>query len=229
MSLIPGLSDIQGYYQARINDLKCFSKYGTPWDFVGGAMLIEWLANLAEPPDRQSSPLQHPYFVDLVTENLAHYAAFEFQTPLASLRDPSETTLKYLPLQLYLVLRNPLVHSFSMLPTNREPGYVPPTNPTSYRQLDRSRSIVMCHRGVTSTRWDGEHLALVEGDRCQLRSPDFLEDLDDLVTSIFSKAGQDPILADRIHERFNRRRPVDTIGNLEVLRLGPTETAESAV
>lgn len=223
MSLAPDLSGIKGYYRARVNDLKCFSKYGTPWEFIGGAMLIEWLSNLCK-PDRLSYPasaLERPYFVDLLFSKLPNYSAFEFQTPLASIEDTSRTTLRYLPLQLYLTFRNPLVHAFSMLPENRNAGYVPPTNPTSYKQLDRPGSLVICHRSATSRRWDGQHLALVDGDRCQLRSPDFLEDLDDLITNIFSDAENDVVQAERIRERFDRRRPVDTLGELQILRHGP--------
>jgi hypothetical protein len=223
MSLAPDLSGIQGYYRARVNDLKCFAKYGTPWEFIGGAMLIEWLSNLCK-PDRlsyQAPALERPYFVDLLTSKLPDYSAFEFQTPLASLEGRSQTTRWYLPLQLYLTFRNPLVHAFSMMPENRDIGYVPPPNPTSYKQLDRPGSIVICHRSATSKRWDGEHLALVEGDRCQLRSPDFLEDLDDLITNIFADAENDTVLADRIRQRFSRRRPVDTLGELEILHRGP--------
>ncbi|MBP9811338.1 hypothetical protein KBF38_23730 [bacterium] len=224
MSAAPDLLRIKGYYQARVSDLKCFAQYGTPWEFIGGAMLIEWIANLTE-PDSVSFPepsLQRPHFVDMVRLHLPDYASFEFQNEIASLDDPSVTTKQYLPLQIYLSFRNPLVHAFSMLPENRQPDYVPPSNPTSYKQLDRPGCIVICHRSPTSKRWDGDHLALVEGDRCQLRSPDYLEDLEELIESVFQAAETDSVIADRISSRFNNRRPVDVIGELEILRSGPS-------
>jgi hypothetical protein len=200
-------------------------KYGTPWEFISGAMLIEWLANLCKPDRLSYSPpaIEHPYFVDLLTQYLPNYRQFEFQSALPSIQNTSETTIQYLPLQLYLTFRNPLVHAFSMLPEKIDSSYVPPRNPTSYKQLTRPCSIVICHRNPTSTRWDGEHLALVEGDRCQLRSPDFLEDLDDLITNMFSDAQVNTELADRIRNRFHQRRPVDTLGELTILRRGPRE------
>ncbi len=221
----PDLLGIKGYYQARINDLKCFAKYGTPWEFIGGAMLIEWIANLTV-PDSMSFPapkLQRPHFVDMVDLHLPDYASFEFQNEIASLDDPSVSTKRYLPLQIYLSFRNPLVHAFSMLPENRPPGYMPPPNPSSYKQLDRPGCIVICHRTSTDLRWDGNHLALVEGDRCQLRSPDFLEDLEDLIEGVFRAAETDLDLESRIISRFNNRRPVDAIGELQILRSGPVK------
>ncbi|MDX2241631.1 MAG: hypothetical protein NW224_13180 [Leptolyngbyaceae cyanobacterium bins.302] len=218
------LNGIREYYQARVNDLVLFSQHGTPWEFLGGAMLIEWIANLTD-PKRQSwttSRIQRPHFVDLIAQHLPQYAQFEFQTDLVDIDNLSVKTNRYLPLQMYLSFRNPLVHRFSTVPQNRTPGYVPPNVISSYKQLDRPGCILITHREDTSLRGDGEHLSLLEGDRCLLRSPDFIEDIGTLINSCFDSAQTDAELNKRIFDNFNERRPLDTLGEIPTIRRGPS-------
>ncbi len=221
------MTDLQGildYYQARVNDLRLFSEHGTPWDFVCGAMLLEWIANLTDPDPNRSwllPQIKRPYFVDMVTKWLPDYAEFEFETLLVDIDDNTKKTRRYLPLQLYLTLRNPLVHSFSLIPTDQARDYVPPETTTSCRKLGRPGCLVLGHQDKMEKRGDGKHLALLKEDRCLLRSPDFVEDVGDLITACFEEAKGDVDLNDRIRKRFQERRPVDTINEITIVREGP--------
>jgi hypothetical protein len=217
------LQGIRGYYKARINDLLLFSKYGTPWDFISGAMLIEWIANLAAPERCIFMPpkLERPFVIEAVAKWMPHYKNFEFQTPLVDIDDKTKTTGFYLPLQLWLTLRNPLAHSFTLIPTGRDASYVPPNVVRSYKDLGRPGCILLSHREPNERRGDGGHLALMEDDRCLLRSPDFIEDIDELITACFHEATIDEALNSRILDRFNKRRPVDSLGEPLIIRKGP--------
>lgn len=219
---ISSLGRIEAYYHDRVRELAYLSRYGTAWDFVNGCVLIDWLAALSC-TEQHYDPVglrNIPKFVAFVTEYMPDYADFDFQAAITDFTNLSKSTTKYLPLQLYLSFRNSLVHSFSTLPTGKAAGYVPLTVPRGYSDLARPNCIVMCHRGSAGNRWDGEHLSLVTGDRCRLRSPDFLEDIDDAIARLFDKARTDAALSAEIINRHGTRPPVGLL-EVDVIRSGP--------
>ena len=100
-------------------------------------------------------------------------------------------------------------------------SYIPPAQIRSYKELGRPGCLLLCHREEGERRGDGGNLSLMEGDRCLLRSPDFIEDIEDAISACFDNASNDEEIKSLILSRFNLRRPVDSVGDISVIRKGP--------
>jgi hypothetical protein len=113
------LQEAEAYFRLRIDELKQMIPAGTPWVFLCGTAVIEYLSKLAVGKDDGGRG-----FKKFVTDYMPDgYRNFKYKSGADDL-----------PLQLYHILRCGIVHSFSLIP-----------DPNATRNKGRIRSVVLSH------------------------------------------------------------------------------------
>jgi hypothetical protein len=112
-----------------------------------------------------------------------------------------------LPKQMRYILRNGLVHTFSLFP-----------DAIGQRKGARNRSILITHRAAN----EGSHLSNVRKISCGMAVDaalfvleDFCNDIAEVIRKIFTEAATDPRKAQKINDRWIRSPPATWIGHIE--------------
>lgn len=156
----------------------------SPWCFLCLASLIDYLSGAAYPSlqyqkDRYETFIKH-FFP-------AKYKRFKYKSGD-----------KDLPLQMYYILRNGLIHSFSLFPDPSRPS-----------RGGRDRSIVLAHR---SNAGGQPHLSqftsTLAPDAALFVAEDFLIDTQKAVRKLWRQAKRGSVLEQDILNRFTTQPPI---------------------
>lgn len=154
-------------------------KIETPWIFLCLSALIDYLSSAAYP----NAGTQADRYTKFIKENFSS----KYQTLVY--RNGKQD----LPEQMYYVLRNGLVHSFSLVPNAR-----------SARRGGRVRSIALGHRS-NSTPY---HLALFPNDIVLFIAEDFLEDTKEAAYKLLDNAKPGTVLEKNLINQFTAHPPI---------------------
>lgn len=162
------------YLIAHNNSLKRFAEFGDPWVFICASCLIEYLAKMTI-GEKDS-------YAAFITEYLSkvdgRYSNFKYNTPGSKL-----------PTEMFYVLRNGLVHSFTMKPNQENKG--------------RVNSILLSHKDVHFT-----HRTDSGFDACIFNAHQFVGDIGKVIDFVFDMAGKDEVLRKRIELRITEYPPL---------------------
>jgi hypothetical protein len=165
------------FFRARALEIRCECIHESAWVFLDAAAFIEYLSKAAT--DGHYASFVHDWLGLVRTE----YLTFTYRT--GNMQD--------LPEQMYHILRNGVVHSFSFVPEHPEKG-------------GRERSIELVHRS------DGKaHLSSYrEGrrDAAVLVAEDLAEDLVQVVEILFEEATTNHELGHKILDRLEKHPPL---------------------
>jgi hypothetical protein len=113
-----------------------------------------------------------------------------------------------LPQQMWYILRNGLVHSFSLFPDKK-----------GQKAGARERSILITHRSAQEGR-HLDHVRKISGgtapvDAALFVLEDFCHDISGVIHKIFSDAAIDPSKEKEIHDNWGRSPPATWLGEVE--------------
>ena len=173
------LDEARQYFRDRALEIRAECCHESPWVFLNAAAFIEYLAKAVTGGN-------YGCFVrEWLGRVRSGYIGFRY------LEDDKDD----LPEQMWHILRNGLVHSFSFVPEKPERG-------------GRSQSIELLHRsagvGHLSPYRDGGRDAAV------LVAEDLADDLIKLVELLFDEAQQDATLRERILRRLKDHPPLSS-------------------
>jgi hypothetical protein len=163
----------------------------TPFPFLCAATMIEYLIRISGYGDN---------YINFICDHLpGGYQNFQYHHTGGE-RD--------LPQQMWYILRNGLVHTFSLFPDK-----------TGQNAGARERSILITHRSAG----DGPHLSHVkkisggiDADAALFVLEDFCEDISGVIRKVFSDAAGDPRKAKKIHDNWERSPPAAWLGEVEL-------------
>jgi len=172
------LPEAQTYFTGHIDDLKRMSADGTPWVFLCGSALIDYLSKLAD--GRNDGGAAFKRFVNVYMPR--GYLTFKYRSGLSDL-----------PEQLYHVLRCGIVHSFSMIPDAQ-----------AKNKGGRDRSIVLSHHEPHLSPYSTANAP----DACCLRADGFVADLEAAMKKLFTDAATNAQLAGNITAWLAQHPPI---------------------
>ena len=184
--MTPSLQDVQSRFDLWFYELDQICKIENPWGFLCLSALIDYLSRLANGANcGRKGYIQFikDYFPD-------KYKNFQYKNGS-----------KDLPEQMYYVLRNGLVHSFSLIPENQ-----------TGTPIGRERSIVLIHaRGAKQDQLS--HLGNYPGQHGQLDAAlfvaeDFLNDTRIAAYELLQKARSNSSLESEILSWYTRYPPI---------------------
>jgi hypothetical protein len=162
------LQEAETYFAPQIADLKRMIADGTPWVFLCGSAVIDYLSKLAAGKNGYGEG-----FKQFVTDYMpVAYRTFKYQSGATDL-----------PEQLYHVLRCGIVHSFSLIPDKQ-----------ARRKGGRDRSVVLSHDGPHLSAYSSTNAP----DACRLRADGFVADLEAAMNKLFADASTNTLLAKNI-------------------------------
>lgn len=178
------IEEIKRYFLDRSDEIIFMSNEGTPWMFVCGAAMIDYLTQMTT---AQSGRVAYINFVDNYFKEInIKYKDFEYNN---GQRD--------LPTQMYVVLRCGIVHKFSFVPRTNE-----------IANGGRIRSILLAHEKngyigahLTSYTKDGKDGAVFTAEQ-------FAKDIKAVVELIFTKATTDSTLEGNIQSYIANFPPI---------------------
>ena len=172
------LPSAQAYLAARVDEFKRCCHAGSPCVFLGAAAFLEYLSKAVVGQDDRGDGYK-TFVKDWLSKVRADYRDFAYKDGT-----------KDLPKQMYHVLRCGIVHSFSLIPDNRD-----------RKAGGRDRSIVLCHRAEAVSR-GLHHLSPYStteiSDAALFVAEDFVDDLAALVNIVFAAAAGDSSLEKHI-------------------------------
>jgi hypothetical protein len=174
----------QTYLKARVAELKAMTQDGTPWVFLCGASLIDYLAKLVGLPGREG-------YKDFIKKYMANvdprYATFQYKNKKEKLPD-----------QMYSILRCGLF-----------PDDIAKKKINKKSLAVRKRSIALFHKFREPSR---VHLNSYSSgkikDAATFLAEDFIEDLDKTVDHIFAEAKKDKTLKAHINKWWTDYPPI---------------------
>jgi hypothetical protein len=176
--------DVRFCFERWFNVLPNLCAIESPWCFLCLSALIDYLANAAYPAPKKQRDRYVPFIEDFFP---AKYRNFKYKNGQ-----------KDLPTQMYYVLRNGLVHSFSLFPD--KPG----------RKFGRDRSIVLAHRSNAGGQF---HLSNFSDrnvpDAALFVAEDFLDDTKKAAYNLLRQAKRGSILEQSILARFTAHPPIE--------------------
>jgi hypothetical protein len=155
----------------------------SPWCFLCLASLIDYLSSAAYP----GLTRQRNRYVTFI-ENFfpAKYKRFKYKSGQ-----------KDLPLQMYYILRNDLVHSFSLFPDQSGRIYG-----------GRDRSIVLAHKSNAGGPHLSQHTSTWAPDAALFVAEDFLVDTQKAAYKLLRQAKRGSVLEQHILARFIAHPPI---------------------
>lgn len=172
------LEEAESYFGHKIADLKRMIADGTPWVFLCGSAVIDYLSKLAAGKNDHGEG-----FKQFVTDYMpATYRTFKYKS--------GETDL---PEQLYHVLRCGIVHSFSLIPDAQ-----------ARKKGGRNRSIVLSHDAPHLSAYSSTDAP----DACCLRADGFVADLEQAMNKLFADASSNDQLAESISAWLAQHPPI---------------------
>jgi hypothetical protein len=172
------LPEAKNYFECRLNELNAMCSDGTPWVFLCGSALIEYLSKLAKGDDGGGAG-----FKEFVTKYMPQrYRDFQYESSDCDL-----------PVQMYHVLRCGIVHSFSLIPDTR-----------AKKHGGRDRSIVLSHTDPHLSC----HSSLTAKDACVFNAEQFILDIEQAAKKLFDDAAQDAVLAGNITRWLRKHPPI---------------------
>jgi hypothetical protein len=172
------LQEAENYFDDQIDYLKKMSLDGSPWIFLCGSAVIEYLSKLAAGKDDGGNG---------------------YKTFVTNYMPDAFRNFKYkggqmdLPEQMYHVLRCGIVHSFSLIP-----------NELAIRYGGRNRSIALTHNEPHLTQYSSQKTA----DACRLRANSFVADIDAARMRLFTQARSDLQIEKNIIGWLNKHPPI---------------------
>ena len=172
------IQEAEDYFKKRIAELKAMCSEGTPWVFLCGTAMIDYLSRLADSENGNAKR-----FKDFVGRYMPEgYRTFKYQSGKEDL-----------PTQLYHVLRCGIVHSFSLIPDSIAKKYG-----------GRDRSILLSHKVCHLS----SHAIDKASDACALNANNFICDIEFSMNELFAKANSDPQLAKNMTEWLVKHPPI---------------------
>jgi hypothetical protein len=171
-------NEAKEYFQHRVNELKSMSSEGTPWVFLCGSALIDYLSKLAYGKDRKAAG-----YKDFVKKYMPPtYRKFAYASGH-----------KDLPEQMYHVLRCGIVHMYSLVPDKQATS-----------KGGRSRSIVLTHE-PTYHQLDHYPGGI---DACVFRAEEFISDIEYALIRLFARANKYKAPRARIEKWLKAHPPI---------------------
>ena len=176
------ISDLASYFKMQFDQLDHICKSPSPLIFLCLAAFVDYLSKI---PDTRPRSSQH-YSNFIIHRYPAKYRKFKYQSGMRDLPD-----------QIYLILRNGLVHSFSLTPDSK-----------GLRQGARFRSVYLAHR-ASGLKHLGHYADPKRGiDAAILIAEDFLQDTKVVVTKMIRRAKRDRALRRQIINFIKANPPV---------------------
>ena len=172
------LQEAETYFARQIADLKRMIADGTPWVFLCGSAVIDYLSKLADGKNDGGAGFKR--FVN--TYMPTGYRIFKYKSGAADLPD-----------QLYHVLRCGIVHSFSLIPDAQ-----------ARSKGGRDRSVVLSHDEPHLSAYSSVNAP----DACCLRADRFVDDLESAMKKLFADAATNAGLAAKITAWLAQHPPI---------------------
>jgi hypothetical protein len=176
------------YFSRRTNELLRMCADGTPWVFLCGSAMVDYLAKIVNGRDLRTEGYKR-FIRDYLALVRSEYRDFVYKGGMSDLPD-----------QMYHILRCGIVHSFSFIPDAR-----------AMNKGGRSRSIVLCHRVESNARgwhhlmqYSSDHIA----DGALFVAEDFIMDIQRVAELIFKKATYDRSLSGNIKSWLGKHPPI---------------------
>ncbi len=169
-------SDWHAYFKNHNEALKSIVGKGDPWVFLCGSVTIEYLAKICF-----NKVEIYVKFIKQYMSKVDHrYVDFKFKNGKSDLPD-----------QMYYVLRNGLVHTFTLKPLNNNGN-------------GRTNSIVLSHVDLhlTCDTTDSNR------DSCVFNAKQFINDLGKAIDFVFEKVKSDLDLQKKMENHFSKYPPV---------------------
>ena len=169
------INKIRYYFIKRIRELEQYSEDETPWIFLCGSSFIEYLGKLTGND-----------FISFIKKYLSEvnklYKEFKY---LNGRQD--------LPKQMYYILRNGIIHRFSLFPIKSNTG--------------RRRSIVLAHKSSGKKHLHNYHSNKID-DACIFIAEEFINDIKKAIQLIFSNAQTNKNLMKQIIKHYTIYPPI---------------------
>ncbi|MDX2105033.1 MAG: hypothetical protein SFY67_01400 [Candidatus Melainabacteria bacterium] len=192
------LANWKKYFIDRVDELRAIA--GTPFGFAGACILIEVLSRLTRGTGKgKSGRLDYEQFVcDWMPKKYSEFKFAKRVTP-----PDKEEQDKYLPTQMYCILRCGLVHNLSFVAGNSE--IANGATDRSIWMLTREEADALRLKHLGSFEQVGP--PVVE-DAALFVAEDFLDDIEGAVRAIFKKAEHDEVLKENIVRHLSDRCPI---------------------
>lgn len=186
------------YFLDRVDELRAIS--GTPFGFAGTCILIEVLSRFTIGTGKgKSGRIDYEQFVSNWLPK--KYSDFKYSKRVMP---PGKDEMdKYLPTQMYCILRCGLVHNLSFVAGNSE--IANGATDRSIWMLSRKGADELGLKHLDPFQQVGP--PVVE-DAALFVAEDFLEDIENAIRSIFAKAESDEELKDNIAKHVSDRCPI---------------------
>ena len=179
------LGDLEQYFNMQFDQLDHICQSPSPWIFLCLAAFTDYLSNV---PDTRPKG-KHRYSDFITNRYPAKYKDFKYRSGKQDL-----------PNQMYLILRNGLVHRFSLTPDAK-----------GLRHDARFRSLYLAHR-ASGLKHLGHHAEPKRGiDAAILIAEDFLQDTKVVVTKMIRRAKRDRVLRQQIVNFIKGNPPVSGV------------------
>lgn len=178
--------DIRCVFEKWFSALTKMCEIESPWCFLCLCALIDYLANAADYPATKNQKQRDRYVPFIESYFPAKYRNFKYKNGR-----------KELPDQMYYVLRNGVVHSFSLLPDQRGRSHG-----------GRDRSIVLAHRANSDAPHLSSHTSRDAPDASLFIAEDFLEDTKKAAYKLLHQAKKGSALEQSILKRFSDHPPI---------------------
>jgi hypothetical protein len=173
------LEAAEEYFTAMVPGLGKMCCDGSPWVFLCGTAIIEYLSKLAYGPGGRKN------FIKFIKEYMpVSYGKFTYASKKQDL-----------PEQIYHVLRCGIVHSFSLIPDEH-----------GKKNGGRDRSVALSHdtRDGHIKRVSTERVS----DACCVNAYEFVADLANAMRKLFDAAKSDSKLRDKITDWLKKYPPI---------------------
>ncbi len=187
--------EAEKYFLDRAQELNEMCTDGSPWVFLCASAFLEVLAKMIEGGSEASKT--GDCYKDFIRECMPNqYGTFDF-SPSSISKEESAS----LPDLMWHVLRNGIVHSFSLFPD--EYGI--------RKGIKLERTIALCHRKEAEEN-GLRHLSLYFGTGTSgavlFVAEDFVADITSVVGEIFRRAKDDPALKKNIENWLRDHPPI---------------------
>jgi len=191
------LKDIEKYFLDRAQELCDLAEVNKGvWPFLCTSTFIEYLAKMVNSnTNLKDWKIYGNFILDYFP---AKYKNFHFANSY-SVRDLNGSgrinTKQCLPQKMYDILRNGLVHSFSLIDSNNR----------------ISRTVVLCHRDANAKHLNKYKKNAKGFDSVVFVAEDFAKDVLSVTKKIFRLAKKDTALENRIKNYYGQKPPVCSI------------------
>ena len=181
------MQDVRSRFDLWFRELEPICRTANPWGFLCLSALIDYLSRLATNPGKPG----RKHYIDFIARYFPNeYRDFRYKN--------GETDL---PKQMYYILRNGLVHSFSLIPDER-----------ATRSGGRPRSIVLMH-SEEATRKGLHHLQNCSGpqgilDAALFIAEDLLSDARIAADNLLTEATPGSVIENNVLSWFAKYPPI---------------------